>query len=453
MFLTQVAGGFDNKFTLCEEDSVEIGDPEAEEKEHRKENFNLIVGASVVRDLEQASQNSEDTLLSYAAGPGANIEKILRAARQYIYDHYLQSRRQMFILIFAGIGELATSTFDAVWMMSKIRGFLDKIDEFTTTFGIENPPVISFAKLYYPIGTRHSDEIDMFNENIHIICASRKVEPFELGELFYREPLGERAGNVVVKGVEMYSPVSFWRKSGDIHPDEKRLRDVDEAVRKFFAREFQVDFRTARNVLGIETTRRRRTIRKRELDRSFSKVTGEIDEHAKKMRKEPVGPKLHVPMPGTSGAQGVLNFQEIIQEQKAEARTQRREEKESGEKRYGRTERPGIATLGDFVQVRTRRTRWSSRERESHFEDRIKDLPEEVQQKRREEREDRINRTREREQERLEKHRRKQEEEKEECRKRMVDDYRKAKRGGNEDLAARLFASLASMGVDIDMSI
>ena len=157
-------GGFANLFDLVEEDGTDPDDEEAKKAELKADPYHLIVGASVIRDLEEVNNDEEkDVKMNYAFCSGANAEKIIDYARQSVYTHYVASSRPLRLMVVAGIGALSAQEFDVYALMGKIESFFRSIDSFVRFFGIKNKPQVTFSDLPYPINTRYTDEINTYN--------------------------------------------------------------------------------------------------------------------------------------------------------------------------------------------------------------------------------------------------------------------------------------------------
>ena len=272
-------------------------------------------------------------------------------------------------------------------------------------------------------------------------------------------------GNVTVKDTDMYSPVAFWRRSGDIHPHENnRIPEVDRAVRQFFMRKFMLDFKTERNMLGIEMTRKRR--KKDVRDKPFSEIVEGGGEQNKKMRADnsvltetetrknssvlnPTAPPFESGPTGgarakSSSLQAFQSFDSNLQERSARESMQD-ETRERGQR--------SATTLGDFVvqgRSRQRRTRWSEEQRDEHFERVISDLPLEIQDSRRRDRAEKLERLKERTEEKARLVKEKQEGEKIKYRETIRKAYLDAKKKGDKDMESRYYGILARMGMADD---
>ena len=433
-------------FDLVEEDGTDEDDEEAKKAELKGEPYHLIVGASVVRDLEEAnSEEDKDIKLNYAFCPGANAEKIIDYARQSVYTHYVNSSRPLKVLVVAGIGSLSAQEFDVYGLMSRIERFFEAIDSFTKFFGIKQKPQVTFSELPYPINSRYTSEVDMYNQLLHIACLKRDVEHFKLSEIFFREPKQGMSGNISVQGVEMYSPISFWRHLGSNHPSEKRLPEVDSRIRKFFKRGFKPDFQTELSVLGFETRKRKRrgSLEEKEEEKKgkwAAVVAGQAGQSEGGQSSDRTEKRTVIINPARIGEE--MRKREQEEKEKKEKEERERKEQEDRNRTRNTYRGPRTANLGEFIVEDRRRGR-------QRYEDRGQDLtPEEIERKKKE-REERFEENKrkraEQEKERIEK----AEKEKEKYKGNLVEQYKKAKSQGNRDVANRLFTMMAKFGVDL----
>ena len=424
---------------IWEEDRIVLDDKKVDELELREEEYNIAVGASVLKEMSNVKMSKEGMKLNYAVCSGANAEKILRSARQLVFEHYVISQRQLNMMIYVGIGELATPHFEAAKLTAKIRVFLMQVAQFVETFSIRNPPRITFARLFYPIGTRHAPEIDKFNEDLELITAEQGLKAFNLADIFYRQPQDDKPGNVYVNGRSMFSPKVFWRNPGDNHPKAEKLPEVDSRMRNFFRHKFQNDFETEKQVLGICFNRKRRY---EDDEENFVQASKSMADAVRQDNYSSLGARPKE----TRGEQFSVSTRH-----QQESPQRKRFASGYGDYRNERREnRDRRSTLSDWIPGnRPRRTRWSEEERTERFEAAIASLPEHVQDRRRRERETRLQeaeRTRmERDREIEERKRQKEETQKLDTtvsRMHMYRQYQEAKKKGDADTAHKLMAKL-----------
>ena len=138
------------------------------------------------------------------------------------------------------------------------------------------------------------------------------------------------------------------------------------------------------------------------------------------------------------------------QEEKEKREKEEREKREQEDRnRMRNTYRgPRTANLGEFIVEDRRRGRQRYEDR-NRTEDKGQDLTPEEVKRRKKEREERFEENKrkraEQEKERIEK----AEREKEKYKGNLVEQYKKAKRAGNRDVANRLFTMMAKFGVDL----